>query len=309
MNFGRLLFELMKLTTYKTPVILIVLTLGVSTNVLSQRIIKGKVVDEDNRPVMGVSLFLGNSNTGWLTDSEGAYSIQVKDSINEIILVIDDASLINGAPPQSLCLYEQIREKFTIGDKDSINFRLIRTQNTFNKIPKSNKIKDLCDDKYKYEFKHNLFGKLQHVYLKNLENENEIEYVWDIEYYKDYIQIHNYIWQQSKGNDQSKISYNRTIIFRYDRNGAIREKSSHVDDGNHSYSSYEKYNYQDNKVSSIFCYDGINHSYYTNIDRYYSKEDILFEVIQNEILRRKLYKRIKNKFFNSDYKIVEIAKS
>ncbi len=154
--------------------------------------------------------------------------------------------------------------------------------------------------------KYNLLEKLKHVYLKNPDNNNEIQYIWDIEYFKDYIRINNYIWQQEKVNSRDKRFFISTINFSYDKNGAIREKAVHVDYGNHSNSSYERYFYQNNKVINVLYFEGIEFPYYTNADSWEYKGDVLLKIIQNEVLRRKLYRKIKNKFFSSDYKIIEI---
>jgi hypothetical protein len=57
--------------------LLVILCLVVGTN-LSAQMIRGKIVDKDNQPLIGATVTVQNTTRGAVTDLEGGYELQAK---------------------------------------------------------------------------------------------------------------------------------------------------------------------------------------------------------------------------------------
>ena len=274
-----------------------------STPLYSQRTIKGKIIDELNNPLLGIGIYYDLNASGIITNMDGEFSIDIPDSVESIMIIIDRICL-------NTCfqfdIYEIINEQFSILDKDSIIVKLIRNPNSsFNEILKPEKNKNVLASDLRYILKYNWLGKLSQVFTLDKDT-GEIKYIWDIEYDKGVINISNYAWNEDASNRKEKKYFLSTIHLAYDNKGAIRRKSVYVEYGLHYEQQFTRYHYENNRIDSVITFKSITMGQMENATTFEYQKDMLIHIIQNEILRRKMYKKIDPVYFNSDFKLIEI---
>ena len=269
----------------------------------SQRTIKGNITDENGFPVVGAFIYPLNGQSGTMTDYYGNYTIQVPDSMNELLINIPMVCPVEDEACIHLGMNDVIREITTIGNDNEMNLTLIFRKNRFDTFPYVGTSKSLSDNNYKYRLKYSPDEVLMHVYLRNKKS-NRLEYVWDIEYFKEYIRIHNYAWQNDKKNKNEKKYFLSTVDFYLDHHGVIKAKDVSVNYGSHFNQQYARYTYLENKKVEVFTFEGIENNYYHKPETFEYQQDMFIVIIQNEILRRNLYKNVKNKYFSTDFEIV-----
>ena len=70
----------------KKRLLVLSLSLMSLTAVFAQRTVSGKVIDESNTPLIGASILVKGTSSGTVTDIDGAYSIDVPDGSNILVV-------------------------------------------------------------------------------------------------------------------------------------------------------------------------------------------------------------------------------
>jgi hypothetical protein len=64
----------------KKVLLFLIMLLGFEFSLEAQKIITGKVTDEDQNPLAGVSVMVKETTIGALTDADGSFSLSVPES-------------------------------------------------------------------------------------------------------------------------------------------------------------------------------------------------------------------------------------
>lgn len=284
-------------------IILILAFVQVPFNSYPQKTITGVIIDPNGNPMPGAFIKGVNDSITWVSDLDGRFSFQTDDSTRELIFVIDHLN-VNNQRYVKLYMRQTIREIVDIDNKDSIKCKLVYANNTIIKKPKTTKWNTLTDKTYTYKLEYNIRGRLEKVYLKNKRKKEEVDYIWELEYNKGYISISNYIIEQSDSLKRDKNFFLSQVNLFYDKNGAIRNKSVSVEYGSHHEQYNELYFYKSNKISEVLSYEYIKDWFYVNSNNFHYQKQMMLEIVQNEIFRKKLYRKSKSDdIFSTDYRI------
>ena len=146
--------------------LLLVITIFISTNILGQFTVSGKVVDSSSKePLYGASVFCQNTTSGTITNKEGSFSLQLKPGGYELIV--------------SFTGYQTKEVRISNNDNNPLQIEMIKEEKTMGEvvIRSSNEVTDGWN-KYGKFFLENFIGSTPNASQCTLQNPDVLHFYY-----------------------------------------------------------------------------------------------------------------------------------